>query len=564
MPGSGWRWLRNNWLIACLWSAAILLSFLSLRTTPMTRTQEARVLVTAREMAADGPRAWLIPHMNGEPRLQKPPLAYWTAASLFKWLPDEPWLARVPFQMAGWMTVVVVMVFTWRLAGRRAGLLAGALLAGMYSFRRHTIFAETDVAVMLFITMAAWSMWEFGRTWAARSQSPRPPSAGRGGLHARCFESGCGWAHLAGLTMGLAVLAKGLQAVMPLLFLVAWALAAGRPAIIWRWCLSGAPVTLLLVAAPWFVYVMQTPEWTTLLHEVDVALEGGSHVRPFWFYGPKLLEASLPWSPVMVLAMAAAVSRCRGDQAARTGLIWLGSVVVPLSIAAQKQNHYALAALPPLGMLGGWVIDLAWRGVDERLRRFTGATLDGALIVLGVIGLLLLGVGLAPSELTREPPESLFPAAITGLLLVTVVTLSWLFSRRDPVRRGSACLAAFAVGMAAILGLWVPSRRGTTVEHVASYLRETFPDRPTVQLGVLDPILIFLYGDVLPHVTAPEDVIRLMQSHPDLVVVALHDPDEAEPDLPGMIEVHEFIVEDDEFSIMVAGEAATPPEQPGQ
>lgn len=364
--------------------------------------------------------------------------------------------------------------------------------------------------------------------------------------------------------MGLAVLAKGLQAVMPLLFLMTWALAAGQPAIIWRWCLSGAPITLLLVAAPWFVYIMQTPEWTTLLHEVDVALEGGSHVRPFWFYGPKLLEASLPWSPVMVLALAAAVSRCRGDQAARTGLIWLGSVVVPLSIAAQKQNHYALAALPPLGMLGGWVIDLAWRGVDERLRRFTGATLDGALIVLGVIGLLLLGVGLAPGELTREPPESLLPAAITGLLLVTVVTLSWLFSRRDPVRRGSAGLAAFAVGMAAILGLWVPSRRGTTVEHVASYLRETLPDRPTVQLGVLDPILIFLYGDVLPHVTAPEDVIRLMQSHPDLVVVALHDPDEAEPYLPGMIEIHEFIVEDDEFSIMVAGEAAAPSEQPGQ
>ena len=46
------------------------------------KIQEARIAETAREMVVDGD--WLVPHYNGEVRLQKPPLTYWltTARSL--------------------------------------------------------------------------------------------------------------------------------------------------------------------------------------------------------------------------------------------------------------------------------------------------------------------------------------------------------------------------------------------------------------------------------------------------------------------------------------------------
>ena len=48
--------------------------------TPMSRTQEARVLATGREMIEADWGGWLIPHLNGQPRLEKPPLAYWLSA----------------------------------------------------------------------------------------------------------------------------------------------------------------------------------------------------------------------------------------------------------------------------------------------------------------------------------------------------------------------------------------------------------------------------------------------------------------------------------------------------
>lgn len=550
---------RRRWLVgvvAALWVLVAVLGLLSLRLTPMTRTQEARVLVTAREMAADtGLLAWLVPRMNGELRLQKPPLAYWIAAALFEWLPDEPWLARLPFHLAGWMTVAVVAVFTGRLAGSRAGLIAGAMLAGMYLFRRLTIFAETDVAVVFFVTVAAWAMVEFTRAVASGDQISDATLSTDEGFLARCVRTGCGWAHLAGLTMALAVLSKGLQAGMPFLFLVGLALASRRPVVLWRWCRTGALLTLLLVAAPWFIFIVRNSEWNMLVHEVDVALEGGAHARPFWYYATRLPEASLPWSPLILVALVTALGRCRSDPPARTALIWLGSVLVPLSIAVQKQIHYALVALPPLAMLGGWAVDLAWREVDSRLHRTNVAILDWTLIVLGIFGLGLIGLALVPADITGEPEAARLPAALTGLLLVAAIMTSWVASRRDPIARGMAGLAAAALGIAGVLGVWVPSRRGTTVEDVAAYLHQHFPDQPVVQIGTLEPTLVFLYGGILPHYDSPGEVLQLVRANPDVVVVAHHDPDKVQPTVPGMVEIREFVVEDDAFSILVTDDS---------
>ena len=50
---------------------------------PIDKIQEARIAETAREMVVSG--QWLMPHYNGELRLQKPPLTYWTAALSYQW-----------------------------------------------------------------------------------------------------------------------------------------------------------------------------------------------------------------------------------------------------------------------------------------------------------------------------------------------------------------------------------------------------------------------------------------------------------------------------------------------
>jgi len=73
-PGSISRW--GIWL----WLAGLVVLCAGLGVAPVSRTQEARVLETAREMLGSDFHNWMVPRVNGHIRLQKPPIAYWLTA----------------------------------------------------------------------------------------------------------------------------------------------------------------------------------------------------------------------------------------------------------------------------------------------------------------------------------------------------------------------------------------------------------------------------------------------------------------------------------------------------
>src|SRR5581483_4588216 len=123
------------------------------------RAQEARVLETARQMLGRGAHAWLIPSINGEIRLRKPPLAYWMAAAAFKLFGVSAGAGRIPTALCGWLTLGATFVIGDWLFGRRAGFFAAAMLLGSYLFFRHCQLAETDAPAMLFVTLAVYAFW---------------------------------------------------------------------------------------------------------------------------------------------------------------------------------------------------------------------------------------------------------------------------------------------------------------------------------------------------------------------------------------------------------------------
>src|SRR5690348_12928750 len=94
-------WMQDA---AVLFLAGVaLLLFLDL--APVQRTQEARVLETAREMLGRPVHNWLVPQLNGEVRLRKPPLAYWVSAGSFELFGVKHWAGRLPMALAGWLTI---------------------------------------------------------------------------------------------------------------------------------------------------------------------------------------------------------------------------------------------------------------------------------------------------------------------------------------------------------------------------------------------------------------------------------------------------------------------------
>src|SRR2546423_4175274 len=82
------------------------------------RTQEARVLETARQMRGTGWRGWLIPKINGNLRLRKPPLAYWTAALAYNVGGVSATVGRVSTVLCGLLTLAVTFSASRRLFGQ--------------------------------------------------------------------------------------------------------------------------------------------------------------------------------------------------------------------------------------------------------------------------------------------------------------------------------------------------------------------------------------------------------------------------------------------------------------
>ena len=74
---------------------------------------ESRNIITAREMVYD--HNWLVPTMNGELRLEKPPLPTWIAAITEMISPDNLPLQRA---MAGFAAVMLVLFFLSLIAER--------------------------------------------------------------------------------------------------------------------------------------------------------------------------------------------------------------------------------------------------------------------------------------------------------------------------------------------------------------------------------------------------------------------------------------------------------------
>ena len=56
----------------------------------------------------NGLHDWLVPHVNGHVRLEKPPLAYWLTAISFRVFGFNEFAGRLPNALAGWLTLALL------------------------------------------------------------------------------------------------------------------------------------------------------------------------------------------------------------------------------------------------------------------------------------------------------------------------------------------------------------------------------------------------------------------------------------------------------------------------
>ena len=255
---------------------------------PAHRTQEARVLLTAQEMH-DKPigRAWLIPVCNGDIRLAKPPLAYWLSAIPFRLFGVNPIAGRIPMVLAAWLSIAVTFLLTRLFFGLCAGIFASRCTAGHHldcplrNTRRNR--RARDVL----------RRRRYLRFEPIRDLRRRP---------IRSFASHIGDSPTAGwlASCGCRIhrahdSCESAPALFILMFAIVLAVVARDARILTRFITSGAIVTLLVIALPWFWYVRTLPEAGPALQlEYDRLSGRGGHNESPRYYS---LNCSVPLLP---------------------------------------------------------------------------------------------------------------------------------------------------------------------------------------------------------------------------------------------------------------------------
>lgn len=492
----------RRWTMLWLWLAYALLTLGLLGNRPVVRAQEARVLETSRQMLdATSWDGWILPELNGEPRLRKPPLCYWyTLASYRAFGHVDEFAGRLPTLLLGWLTIAVTYRFARDVGGRRMAFFAAAVLATGFLFVRFTRSAETDTPAMLGVVVAQWAIW----------RGSRP----------------CGrlrWFHLAALGIALAGMSKGGPAVFPVVFLALVAIANRSWRPIGRFAASGAPLVALGLIVPWFAYVRSAKGGEQVAQEVSVVLTGSNHFGLFYEYLPPLLVGTLPWAGWLVLACVAAfMLRKTFDPVRRTALLTIASVALPLALALNVQPHYLLPMLPGCAMLVGWWIVRATDGTAEpRLFVATRTVMAASVIVLALAGPAALAAGFLQKH-GFQPIDAV--AALTF-----GAAAAWLIVRyRDalPDVQHAAFAGAMLIVMPIAIGHWAPTLKSESLRTIAPRAEAAAAQRlgttpgPFLAVGGDGNIALAFYLRRPIWLTQDEaEVRKFIAAHPNGVVV---------------------------------------------
>ncbi|MEY4591169.1 MAG: hypothetical protein RIR18_64 [Pseudomonadota bacterium] len=314
-------------------------------------------LRTPMEMMARGD--WLVPFLDGAPRIRKPPLLYWLGRSSYEIFGISLSSARMVTVLFSVLLVISTAGIARRLLSRpqQAWIAGGVLLAclGLHTEGRRFML---DIPVVALSTAAfwAWLVWLDCRRWFV-------------------------------LTLAALLLAAGFMVKGPVVLLV---LLGGGIAHSWCYRTPNPPLQknmhslvihfllLLALTLPWFWVVRQLyPDAVAAVVTDEVESRQFLNLTPGIFFG--LLNISLPWFFVFFASLWQ-IRRERGLP--RALLVWFAITFIPF-LFLKSFDRYLLGSLVPLALLVAMRIELP----NQRpVWAFRAGLLIACLLGLGLSG----------------------------------------------------------------------------------------------------------------------------------------------------------------------------------
>ncbi len=495
-------------LSGILWVA---LMGLSVAVRPPFVVDETRYLAVAWEMWSRGD--YLVPHLNGLPYSDKPPLLFWLINAGWSLFGVSEWWARsvAPLSALGTMLLTVrIGRRLWPSEGD-AGSLAAVMFLGLAPWAVLGTLTMFDTLVAFCVALSLYGL-----------------------LVASDGRPFIGWL-LYGLGIGLGILAKGPVALVfalpPAVLAPLWlehrSVFVERNWSRWYFGAAGGLVFGVAIGLAWAIPAARAGGqvyadailWGQTAGRV---VSSFAHGRPFWWYAAIVPAITIPWILWPAFWRGLARMLRHRDAGTRFCLIWFLLPIAILSAVSGKQVHYLLPAMAPLALLIGR-ISIEPAAVHGRIARLLAAAPFFA------IALVLLSVPeLRAGRLLSIPnwPQWLgWNAVIVGgvMLAWSGGVVLWRFRTRRAEAVSLASLSFVLVVALQVLVMPAAAPFYSVAETARRIAELTEAGRPVAYLGRTHGQFTFLGRLKAPVPELPKEEFQdWLEKNPNGVLAATH------------------------------------------
>jgi 4-amino-4-deoxy-L-arabinose transferase-like glycosyltransferase len=323
------------WLI---WGAALVFVCTALGGYGILDNNEGLYAEIPREMLASHDwRQWVIPHLNGLPYMEKPPLLYWLTALSFSLFGISEWSARLVPALSALACVALLINFGNAVRKPQVGRLAALMFVsgiGVAVMSRTLMFDMLLTATLTAALMFAYRYFVEHKLPLLR------------------------WMYA---SLALAVMAKGAVALVlfgavMLSLLVPQMFREGLGATLRCWLRWQGLLIFLAIAVPWHVaasLVEPIFPWFYFINEHILRFLGKREPHdyysgPWWYYLPRMLIYLFPWS-FLILGLLQRSTQSAGVEHRDLSRFLLFAWVMPLlffSVSSAKANYYLIVVMP--------------------------------------------------------------------------------------------------------------------------------------------------------------------------------------------------------------------------
>lgn len=417
---------------------------------------------------------FIVPHLNGMPYGEKPPLFYYITYASQKalfWAKDETSM-RLPTAIFAFFCAIFTFVTIRKFFDKETAMFSTFILITAPLFYWQARYLQADMIFSVFVVCGLlFFLWFY-------------------------FTSRAYFLYLFFLCTGLAFTTKGplsIALMFPVVFIFLM-LERNFKTIKFK-LISIGFIIFLFVILPWYIAIY-LKEGMPYLYENIIRqnltrfFDAWSHKRPIYYYLTTLPLDFFPWSLFLPAGIFIAYAKFKNDTGIKFFLVWFLWMFVFFSISSGKISKYMLPVLPSISLLTSY----AFIKKDNKYNLLMFSIISAILLILGML-LILYKIDIYK--------EFIIERILLGLLcFIFVITASFFLWKKKQIYVFFTLflfmISCYTIANSSVYKKLNPYKSPKSMcEKIKNYTKD---NTPWVYYGSIRGIYVYYVGKYAIHV----------------------------------------------------------------